>query len=177
MKNIKVLVYLSLLIAMEIVFTRVLSIQTPTIRIAFDFLPIAISAIMFGALKAGFASAVADVLGMMLFPSGPFFPGFTLSAFLVGAIYGIILHNKKVSVSRTIVAVVIITIFVDIMLNTYWLTILTGKAASVLLVPRLIKSTVMFPIQISLIYTVWKCIKKVGYTNGFNYKNTKTKCN
>lgn len=176
MKNIKVLIYLSLLIAMEVVFTRFLSIQTPILRIGFSFLPVAIAAIMFGALPAGIAAAVADVLGMMIFPSGAFFPGFTLSAFLGGVIYGVILHNKRVSISRTIVSVMCITVFVDIMLNTYWLTILTGKAALVLLLPRLIKSSIMFPIQTALIYILWGYMEKAGHANGFYYKKTKMKC-
>ena len=44
---------------------------------------------MYGPLSAGVAYALGDLLGMMIFPNGSYFPGFTLTAFLTGVIYGL----------------------------------------------------------------------------------------
>ena len=92
MKNnsVKKLVEISLLIALEVILTRFCSINTATLRIGFGFLPIAIIAMMYGPLSAGVAYALGDLLGMMIFPSGSYFPGFTLTAFLTGVIYGLV---------------------------------------------------------------------------------------
>jgi ECF transporter S component (folate family) len=90
----KTLVFVSLLIAMEVIFTRFLSVQTPILRIGFGFIPVAFAGIMFGPIIAGLTGAVADIIGVLLFPAGSFFPGFTLSAFLGGAAYGVFLHKK-----------------------------------------------------------------------------------
>ena len=61
------LIVMAFLIALEIVFTRFLSIQLPIARIGFGFLPVAVTAIMFGPIKAGICYAIGDVLGMLIF--------------------------------------------------------------------------------------------------------------
>lgn len=163
MKKTSTIIYMALFIAIDIVFTRFLSIQTPIIRIGFGFLPISLCAIMFGPLVGGITGAIADILGMIIFPKGAYFPGFTASAFIGGAIYGLILHKKQISVLRISIAVTLIVVSVDSILNTYWLSIITGNAASALLIPRLIKNTVMLPIQTTLIYTMWKLLSKLQF--------------
>ena len=161
LKNTSTIVYMALFIALDVVFTRFLSIQTPIIRIGFGFLPISLCSIMFGPIIGGITGAVADIVGMVIFPSGAYFPGFTLSAFVSGTIYGLVLHKKQISAVRILIAVALIIILVDSIMNTYWLSIITGKAAMALLMPRVIKNLIMFPIQTILIYTMWKFSDKL----------------
>lgn len=168
MKKINVMIYMALLISIEIVFTRFLAIETPIIRIGLGFLPIAVASIMFGPVLGGMVAAIADVMGMMIFPKGAYFPGFTLSAFTSGAIYGVLFYEKKVSIKRVIIAVAVITILVDMTMNTYWLTILTGKAGIALLVPRMAKSGIMFLVQVFLIYPLWKTVYKLDFIPKLN---------
>ena len=164
MNHVKKVVYLGLFIALEVILTRFLSIQTPIIRIGFTFLPVAISAMMFGPLSAGIAAALADVIGMMLFPSGgAYFPGFTLTAFLSGAIFGVLLYNKPKSIVRIGIAVVIICVLVNLGLDTLWLKMITGKGYLALMPARIIKCAAMIPIEITIIMLVWKYI--VGQLN------------
>lgn len=165
MKNVKNIVYLSMLIAMEVILSRFLSIQTPVVKFGFGFLPVAAASIMFGPVSGSIVAAMADIIGSILFPVGAYFPGFTLSAFLGGTVYGVIMHNKKPSFLRTMAAVAIITIMVDLVLNTYWLTLITGKAASAFIIPRIIKSGIMFPVQNALIYSLWNVLGKVYHTD------------
>lgn len=161
LKNTSTIVYMALFIALDVVFTRFLSIQTPIIRIGFGFLPISLCSIMFGPIIGGITGAVADIVGMVIFPSGAYFPGFTLSAFVSGTIYGLVLHKKQISAVRILIAVALIIILVDSIMNTYWLSIITGKAAMALLMPRVIKNLIMIPIQTILIYTMWKFSDKL----------------
>lgn len=155
--NVKKVVFISLFIAIEVILTRFLSIQTPIVRIGFTFLPIALSAIMFGPLFAGIAAGLADIIGMMLFPSGAaYFPGFTISAVLTGVIYGLFLYKKPKNFWRVSLSVIIITLFVHIGLDTIWLWMLTGKGVIGLLPVRIAKSLIMLPIQIVMIQAMWK---------------------
>lgn len=170
MKNIKTkeLVYLGLFISLEVILTRFLSIQTPIVRIGFTFIPVAISAVMFGPLFSGVAAALADVAGMILFPTGPYFPGFTLSAFLSGVIYGVILHDKTITVMRIGLAVIIISILINLGMDTVWLWLLTKKAFLLLLPARIIKCIALIPVQILTIQVIWKltlCRIKFSYGN------------
>lgn len=160
MKKAIIIVFLGLLIALEVIFTRFLSFQTTVLRISFGFLPIAAAAIIFGPVAGGLCGALADVIGMLIFPRGAYFPGLTLSAFATGFIYGIFLHKKAVTTARIIMASVIITVFVDILLNTYWLSIITGNPFSAIILPRTVKNLAMMPLQVVLISAVWRLIIK-----------------
>ena len=158
MSKTKTIAFVGLLVAIEIIFTRFLSFQTPIIRIGFGFIPIAFSAILFGPVIGGLTGALADVVGMIIFPKSAYFPGFTLSAFLGGAIYGLFLYKKQVTVFNVTISVLLITLFVDLGLNTLWLSMITGKAALALLIPRIYKSAIMLPVQIAAIHVLWKYI-------------------
>ena len=98
------LVTMAFLIALEIVLTRFCSINTPILRIGFGFLPVAMMGIMFGPLWAGIGYAVGDLLGMLIFPSGAYFPGFTLTAFLTGLVFGFFLHGKEITWKKVLPA-------------------------------------------------------------------------
>lgn len=139
---------LGLLVALQIVFTRFASITLPFIRIGFDFFPIAITGILFGWALAGIASFGADLIGIFLFPSGAaFFPGFSLTAFLKGAIYGAFLYQQPKSMTRIIGAVVVESV-VTLVLNSIWLYMMMGPAMFASLPARLINFAVMLPVKI-----------------------------
>ena len=156
--DVKKLIQISLLIAIEVILTRFCSINTATLRIGFGFLPIAIIAMMYGPLSAGVAYALGDLLGMMIFPSGSYFPGFTLTAFLTGVIYGLVLYRKPKTWPRIILAVCIVCLGMNLCLDTAWLHILMGQGYLALLPQRIFKAVVMIPIQTVLIGLVWKNI-------------------
>lgn len=145
---------IGLLMALEIVLTQFISIETPIVRIGFGFLPIAIIGMLYGPWIAGMASAITDLIGTILFGGGVFFPGFTLSAFIGGMIYGLVLYKKPKSLKRIILAIILVAIFVNLGLNTIWLTIMLDKAIFVILPTRLVQNLVLAPINIAMLYFV-----------------------
>ena len=104
--NTEKLVITAILIALEIILTRFVGISTPMLRISFGFLPMVIVAMYYGPIWGGGAYALADVLGSLIFPTGAYFPGFTVSACLTGIIYGLFLHKRKVTVGTGLAAVI-----------------------------------------------------------------------
>ena len=157
------LVVIAFFIALEIVLTRFCSINTAFLRIGFGFLPVAMVAIMFGPIYSSIAYAVGDILGMLIFPTGGgYFPGFTLTAFLTGLVFGIVLHGTQITPKRTLIASLIVVLVLNLGLDTLWLTILMGQGYLALLPMRLIKCAFAIPVQTFLIPVVWnKIIKKV----------------
>lgn len=156
------LVVMALLIALEIILTRFLSIETPTLRIGFGFLPVAIMAIMYGPWWTGAAGIVGDLVGMALMPKAAFFPGFTLTAFLTGVIFGFILYKKKVTWKRTLVAAIAVNVICSLCLDTLWLSMMYGDGFLILLPTRLLKVIIMIPLETLIIYTVWtRAISKI----------------
>ena len=91
-QKIGTLTLMGLLTAVEIVLSRFLSISAWNTKIGFAFVPVVIAAILLGPYRAGIVAALADFLGAVLFPIGAYFPGFTLTAFFMGVIYGLLLH-------------------------------------------------------------------------------------
>ena len=154
--DVKKLIQISLLIAIEVILTRFCSIQTPIVRIGFGFLPIAMIAMMYGPLSAGISYVVGDILGMLLFPSGAYFPGFTLTAFLTGLTYGVFLYNKPATWSRIIGAAMTVCLIINLGLDTYWLSIIMGKGYLALLPTRIIKTVIMIPVHTLIIGIIWK---------------------
>ena len=106
---------------------------------------------LFGPLFGGIAAALADLVGMMLFPSGPFFPGFTLTAFMTGAIYGLFLYKKPATLVQISLAVIVVTVVITLGLDTVWLWLITGQGIWAILPVRIIKALIMAPIQVAVI--------------------------
>ncbi len=154
MSKIKRISLIGLLVALEVVLSRFFSIPTPIMKIGLSFLPIALIALRFGPLCAGAAGAAADLLGANLFPIGPYFPGFTLSAFLTGVVFGLLLYRKPRKLWRAVAAAVIIGLFITIGLGTLWLSMLWDKGYIAILPSRITQAAVMVPVQTLLIFTV-----------------------
>ncbi len=152
------LVVMAFMIAISIVLTRFCSINTPIVRIGFGFLPCAIMGIMYGPLWAGAGYAIADVLGMVIFPNGAYFPGFTLTAFLTGLVYGFFYRNREVTLKSSILPNAIVSFGLNLILDTVWLMILMGQGFLALLPARVIKCAIMFVIQTVMIPLVWNKI-------------------
>lgn len=144
------LVLIAMLIAAQVVLSRFLSISLWNLRIGFAFVPIVLAGILLGAIPAGLTAALADLIGATLFPSGPFFPGFTLTAAVTGVLYGLFLHKKQ-TLPRILGAVLTTELLCSILLNTTWLSILYSTPYVALLPTRLPQAIGMAVVEIVVI--------------------------
>jgi ECF transporter S component (folate family) len=92
---------------------------------------------------------------MLIFPMGPYFPGFTLTAFLTGLTFGLVLYKKPVTFKRTLLASLIVVIFLNLILDTYWLYLLFDQAVVAMLPLRIVKAGLTLAIQTTLIPLTW----------------------
>ena len=146
---------IGLMIALKVVFTRFLAIETQFIRIGFTFIPSVLLAVMYGPWVGATSGAFADLLGFFLFPKGfPYYPGYTLSAAVGPIIYGLILYRKKLTLGRLIVACLTVTLFVNIGMNSLWLRILYDQAFWGMLPLRLIKNVISLPVEAGMLYWI-----------------------
>lgn len=148
---------ISLLIALEIVLSRFLSISTPITKIGFAFIPLSMIGMLYGPVYGCVAGALCDFIGAILFPIGAYFPGYTLTAALSGATYGYFLRDGGAkSTAKVAAATVIINIVYHLGINTYWTTLFTGKGYLALLPTRMISNVVLIPLQIVMIKMAYK---------------------
>lgn len=157
----KMLAIMSLLVALEVIIARFGTIRpTQSLKLSLDFIPVVISAILFGPIPAMIISILADVLGAFLFPVGPFFPGFTVTAAMTGLLYGLMLYRDQ-SLPRVILAVLLQQGILSLLLNTFWLKVLYGMPYVPTLVGRLVQCGVMAALQIVMIPLLAKITKDV----------------
>jgi ECF transporter S component (folate family) len=155
-----VLVLMGLFVALAIVLARVTNWYIlPTQRVNFSFLATAIASIVLGPFLGAINAAVADIVGYFLFPAGgAFFPGFTITAIVNATLFGLFLYKKPVTILRVALAVLCVSLIGDFLLNTVWLSILFQKAWFPLLITRILKTVLWYPVQVLVIYYVWRYV-------------------
>jgi len=158
--NPRTIAQLAILVALEVVLSRFLSINLWSNKIGFAFVPIAVTAMLYGPVTTGVTAAVADLIGALLFPSGAFFPGFTLTAFLNGMVFSLAFHNKQTA-PRILLAVVIRELGFSLFLNTLWLSIMYNSPYWPLLTTaRLWQCLIMVPVQFTVILVISKALPR-----------------
>lgn len=162
LKNLKSMVMAAMLLAIAVVLGFFTLQLTEFIKIGFAYIANEFAGMMFGPVVGSLIGGMADILKYMVNPTGPFFPGFTISGLCGGLIYGMVLYKKPLSMKRVIAANTLVTILVNLLLNTYWLTLLYGNAYMALLPARIVKQLVMLPIEVIIFYAVAKVLIKSG---------------
>lgn len=159
--NTRTIAQLAVLIALEVVLSRFLSINLWSNKIGFAFVPVAVTAMLYGPLTTGVTAAIADVIGAVLFPSGAFFPGFTLTAFLNGVVYSLSFHKRQTA-PRIMLGVVARELGFSLFLNTLWISIMYDSPYFPLLIgSRLWQCLIMVPVQFIVIFVLSKAMN--GY--------------
>ena len=144
--SVKSISIIGILVAMEIILAR-FSIHTWNLKIGFSFIPVVVAAIFYGPVTAGLVGAIGDIMGYILFPVGAYFPGFTLTAFVTGMIFGFFLRKSQ-SVLNVVLAVLCVQIFVSQFMNTYWISFLYGSPYWALFATRIYQTAAMIAVEI-----------------------------
>ncbi len=129
----------AMLVALCVVLDR-LSAMSDFFKIGLGFVPVVIAAALYGPATSALVYGLSDFIAANLFPKGAYFPGFTLSCILMGAVYGIFLYKKsgKINVitaeaklSRKIllylykvVTPTLINTAIGMFLTTFWISLL-----------------------------------------------------
>ena len=158
---VRTIVYLGVLTALEIVLSRFLSLNAWNLKIGFSFVPVALAGMLFGPLAGGIVGALGDFLGAVLFPIGPYFPGFTLTAFLTGLVFGLFLHRKRTALP-VLGAVAVNQLLLSLLLNTLWISILYGSPYLPLLSTRVVQCAILAPVQFIVLLLIGKALDKYG---------------
>ncbi|NLI21138.1 MAG: folate family ECF transporter S component [Clostridiales bacterium] len=141
--------YAGVLVALQIVLGNLVQVALLEKQMNFGFLPIAAAGYLLGPVGAMIVAGLGDILGTLIFGTGAYFPGFTVTALIVGFLYGWMMnprYQKWLSISvrsgyleltvRALLSAAMAAA-VYIFLNSYWLTFLVNRGYWVLLMARL----------------------------------------
>ncbi|WP_295473404.1 folate family ECF transporter S component [uncultured Subdoligranulum sp.] len=131
------------------------------LEVGFDFLAVAAIGYLCGPWVAGLSGIVTDLLGYILRPNGPYFPGWTLSAILVGVLYGLWLYRRPIKLWRVVLCKLNMVLLFNFLLTPLWLHITYGQSFVVLSSLRLVKNVIKFPLDILLLMLVLKTCERV----------------
>ena len=162
LRNVRTLSAVGILLALSVVLKFAASITIgPFIRIGFSDLPGIVASFLFGPAVGCIFWSTSDIIRYIVVPDGPFFPGFTISAFLNGVIFGFIFYQKPVSVYRVLCAWAVSKLLVSLCLNTYWLSLLYGSAFTSILPARILTNVVMLFVDAAISFIVLRFVDKL----------------
>lgn len=137
----------AMLIAFDVIFTRVLALNMPLAKIGIGFAAAAVCAMLYGPVWAAVCAGLGDLAGSLLFPTGAYFPGFTVTAAIGGAIFGFVLYGSRPMVLRCFLAALCNGVVVSLLLNTAMISAVFGPPFVPLLLTRLAQFGVMLAVQ------------------------------
>lgn len=151
--DVRSLIGCAMLTALHIIISSLKIALGPLLQISFGFLAVGICALEYGPVLCGISGVAADLITLLLRPdTGAYFPGFTFNALLGGILCGCFLYRQRITLWRVIACRAAVVITTNLILTPIWLHIMYGNA--LLSGIRIIKSVVMFPIEVALLYTV-----------------------
>ncbi|NMA95019.1 MAG: folate family ECF transporter S component [Clostridiales bacterium] len=172
--SVKDIVYISLLIALNIILGRVASIRVPyigieSVRIGFGGLPIIFAGIAIDPLAGGIVGGVGDLLGYFIGSTGQYMPHFTMTAALTGIIPGFLLRSIKksdYSLWQLIIAIAIGQTITSIIMVPYFLNILFNVPLVASLPGNLINQAIHIPLYAYMIHVIVKrLVPYMGLSN------------
>ena len=132
-----------------------------SLKISLSHLALAPTAMLFGPVTAALQGALSDILGFLLKPTGPYFPGFTLSALLGGVIYGMMFYKTECRLWQIVLARLLIIVLINICLNTVFLTMLYGPSRLATLPLRVMKNLIQLPIDCLLLGAMCRLVQRL----------------
>lgn len=161
MRRVTSLTGAAMLAALNVVFNQFTVVFSLTQKLGFSFLTVGISGMLYGPVLTGMIGVITDILKFFIGPpSGAFFPGFTISEFVQGFLYGIFLYRKPVTLGRVFAAKLTTTVVINLTLTPLWLSMMYGKAFFALVGARLVKNILMLPIETMLLFFLLKKVRE-----------------
>ena len=155
------LVLLGIIVAMKIILSR-FTVGTTIVHVSLGFIGSVMLGYLFGPVWGSVGGGISDLVSSALFGNqGGFFLGFTLSAMIGPFIYGLVFYRKPVKVWRIILATLLVTVFVNIGLNTLWVHLLYGMDFRVVLIQRIPKEAITPWLEMIISYFVLNAISRV----------------
>ena len=154
-KRTNMLVMMAMMIALNVVLSRFVSINAWNIKIGFTFVTVYAIAHQYGYIAAAVTAALGDFIGAILFPIGPYYPPFTISAAVTGIVYGLLLYQNE-DTKRIIAAVAINQFIIGLLINSYWIHLLYKADFAALLSTRILQSCIMTAVEIITIKLINK---------------------
>ncbi len=151
------IVLTAILIALNVILERLMGFMSLTQYINISVVTVAFAAVFLGVPYAVLVATLGDVAGALLFPTGAYQIGFTVTNALAGLIIGIFLY-KKANVLTISLGVFLSKTVCSLVLNSMLIALLYRgglDAFFLVLVPRIPAIAIMFIVEIVVLNIVF----------------------
>ena len=153
-KNTKKIVIVAMLVAFDVIFSRLLAFNVLIAKVGLGFAATAVCAMLYGPVWAGVCAALADLVGALLFPTGAYFPGFTATAALSGGIYGLFLYKSRPNLKRCFLASLTNSLVVTLAANSLMIHFVFGPELVPLIATRSAQTLIMLALQTAVMTAI-----------------------
>jgi len=161
LKQMNRLVLCGLCVALYIVLSILTINISPTLQPSLNFVALLVCAAICGPVPAALVGIAGDILGWFVSPKGAYFPGFTLSACLLGLFYGLIFYRERITLLRALLAAFFSNLLFTFCLTGVWLYVMYKTPLIGLLTGRLIRVGVTFPVEFLLMFFLLPAVLRI----------------
>ncbi len=158
--DLKTLVSIGLLIGINIVLSRFVSIKALNFKISLTFLTLVVAAYLYGTFSACIVAFFGDFIGALLFPVGPYNFLLSFTAVLSAIVYGLFLYNN-LSNKRILISCFINRFIISLFINTFIISKMYEMNFKALFITRLSSSAIMFVVEIAVIKLLEGFLKRI----------------
>lgn len=161
-KSVQKLVVIALLIALNVVVSRLVSIKALNFKISVTFITIVVAAYLYGYFGAIIVAFFGDLVGSLLFPIGPYNPLLSLTAVLSGIVYAYF-FKKEMNRKNIICACFINRFVVSMIINTIIISLMYNLSFKATLLTRFYQAIVMFIVEVVVLFITSKYIERLNH--------------
>ena len=161
LKSHRLLVIMSLFLALHIILTSFYIPIFDNTRILFTFFIKALVGYLGGPLWAVIFGFTCDILGHLIFPSGGYYFGYTITSILSCFIFALVLYKQEITILRLFISKFIVNIFVNVIVNSYWSYILLSNGYLYYLLQSFIKNIILLPFEVILLVILFKLLNPI----------------
>ena len=161
-KGVQKLVVIALLIALNIVLSRFVSIKALNFKISLTFITIVVTAYLYGYFGSIIVAFFGDLVGSLLFPIGPYNPLLSLSAVLSAIVYAYS-FRRKMNKKNIVCACFINRFVVSMIINTIIISIMYNLSFEATLITRFYQAIIMFIVEVLVLFVTSKYIERLKH--------------
>lgn len=161
-KGVQKLVVIALLIALNIVLSRFVSIKALNFKISLTFITIVVAAYLYGYFGSIIVAFFGDLVGSLLFPIGPYNPLLSLSAVLSAIVYAYF-FRREMNKKNIVCACFINRFVVSMIINTIIISIMYNLSFEATLITRFYQAIIMFIVEVLVLFVTSKYIERLKH--------------
>ena len=117
LKKPRCLTFGALVCALSIALGSFYLVVGSNLRIYLTFIVKSLGCAVYGPIVGAIVAFLSDTIGFLLFPSGPYFPGYLLSEILAACIYSLFLYRERFHWLRALAAKALVNYLINILLD------------------------------------------------------------